>query len=219
MASRVRRLADTGMEIGKAGPTRRDQTEQRPDWTRRGAAGQAPVELRSDAFSSRWRGSGRGRADAGDHLAHSGAVRIVPGSFAMMDETEAAELAHRARRPNGAAQACKNCCYWDIRSFEIKQLETERAANEVFSDLMAECRRHAPYPMERHIGHMTSLLGLIAWSVEKTANVKHESDNIYSADTIAENEVNEWPMTNANDWCGDFLKRDNLSNQREINPC
>jgi hypothetical protein len=122
------------------------------------------------------------------------------------DELSKNELAQRARRPSGVTQACRNCYYWDFSRHDAKQLENE--AGEIFSDVRAECRRHAPRPTEHNIHHMTQLLGLIAWAAEEAANVRHEDpEDHYGAEGKDEFYVHEWPHTGAHDWCGEFVRR------------
>jgi hypothetical protein len=118
--------------------------------------------------------------------------------------------AELARRPGGAKQMCKYCWYWDVNSWELEDLEKEIARGAHLSDMNGACRRHAPRAIERLRDQATELLGKIALAAEKLAGIEHEDDpqeTIYYTTSIYGNEIHQWPLTNAHDWCGDFQER------------
>ncbi len=102
--------------------------------------------------------------------------------------------AERARRPQGWAQRCARCWYWEVEDLE-QALEND--------EIIGACHRYAPH-MPHH--HSAEALGLIAWAVETSANIEHGNFD-YGFECV-EHPFSDWPRTRAHDWCGEFLKRE-----------
>ena len=91
-----------------------------------------------------------------------------------------------ARKALGSDARCRNCIFWQPDGWQ------------------GECRRHAPAPMQVLIEDIRFLIGKIAWATEKQANVKHDKCADYEGGSMGDFGVNQWPSTNADDWCGEF---------------
>ena len=76
---------------------------------------------------------------------------------------------------------------------------------------VGECRRHAPIPMSYVMTMIASFTGETGWAVNTMANVEMDPKEEETLDRGAEGteqfEVHQWPIVQANDWCGDFDKR------------
>jgi hypothetical protein len=52
-------------------------------------------------------------------------------------------------------------------------------------------------------------LGRILWAVEESANIEHEEENDYLFEYVTPfSNYSNWAPTDADDWCGEFLKRE-----------
>jgi hypothetical protein len=108
------------------------------------------------------------------------------------------------QRPLGRTMLCQNCTYWG--PFDQKQLDEDNIKGP-FSDIFAECRRRAPVPLQHIILHTGQMTAQVAFAVNILAKIKINENDDYELGTVYENHVHEWPMTNANDWCGEFKRR------------
>jgi hypothetical protein len=103
-----------------------------------------------------------------------------------------------ARRGVPDAQ-CRFCIFWSLRGWR----EEKKAADDV--DVHGECRRHAPRPMQGLFQRIGDMLGAIAWATEAQANIEHKDDMDYNFEGTDIYETDyAWPLTNIDDWCGDF---------------
>jgi hypothetical protein len=116
-------------------------------------------------------------------------------------------LEERDRRPLGRTMLCQNCIYWTpLGSFDQKELDEDNAKGP-FSDIFAECRRRAPVPLQHIILHTGQMTAQVAFAVNVLAKIKINEHDDYEMGSVYEDQVHEWPMTNANDWCGEFVER------------
>jgi hypothetical protein len=92
-------------------------------------------------------------------------------------------------------ERCGNCRYWDRSELtEIEPNDEERSA----------CHRHAPSPLQGELGKIGGMLGNIRWCIEGMSNTEHSDDADYNFELRDSYEVDEWPRTRADDWCGEF---------------
>jgi hypothetical protein len=100
----------------------------------------------------------------------------------------------RLFRPGGDGQRCSRCQYWEPH-LVLEKMER------------GECHRHAPSPLQAVISKIGQAIGAAAWACEKTANIEHDEDpeTDYTFENTDQYEVNEWPYTSDNDWCGEFI--------------
>ena len=89
-------------------------------------------------------------------------------------------------------EICGRCQFWEF----IRKPKDDYA--------WGECRRHAPQPTQFLLGIIARNSGGIRWAVEESANVEHENEDDYCVETTEQYEVNEWPHTQCNQWCGEF---------------
>jgi hypothetical protein len=102
----------------------------------------------------------------------------------------------RSFRPGGDGQRCSRCQYWEPH-LALKEMER------------GECHRHAPSPLQAVISKIGKAIGAAAWACEETANIEHGDDKGLGTDYTFEcqdqYEVDEWPYTSEDDWCGEFI--------------
>jgi hypothetical protein len=110
------------------------------------------------------------------------------------------------QRPLGRTMRCQNCAYWEFPLRQKQQLDDDNAKGP-FSDIYAECRRHAPIPLQYVILHIGQLTAQVAVAVNILAGIKMSENDDYELGSDYEDNIHEWPMTNANAWCGEFEQR------------
>lgn len=128
------------------------------------------------------------------------------------DDLALKELESFRQRPLGEKMRCQFCVYWALDSVFANKNRKQLALDNdtklgVYSDVSAECRRHAPVPQDITQDIQLEFLSRVTWVVEELARIKH-TDKHDDIGSTAEDHVHEWPMTNANDWCGDFVARE-----------
>jgi hypothetical protein len=87
---------------------------------------------------------------------------------------------------------CGKCRFWEF-SYRPKE-----------DYAWGECRRHAPQPTQFLLSVIAKNTGGIRWAVEESANIEHEDNDDYVVETTEQYEVNEWPHTQCDEWCGEF---------------
>lgn len=126
-----------------------------------------------------------------------------------IDELSKQVLDERSRRPGGSGTICQRCCYWECTKYDTAQLAKDNSEQGgAWSDIFGFCKRHAPIPVQAITHHMGQLLGEIALMLHGAHNYELTKNRDYHLEGRDTFEVNEWPMTNANDWCGDFKAAD-----------
>jgi hypothetical protein len=101
----------------------------------------------------------------------------------------------RSFRPGGNGQCCSRCQYWEPH-LVVREMER------------GECHRHAPSPLQAVISKIGHAIGAVAWACEQTANIRHDDDDLgtdYTFESTDQYEVDEWPYTSHDDWCGEFI--------------
>jgi hypothetical protein len=93
-------------------------------------------------------------------------------------------------------ERCGNCRYWDrdLDEMEIEPNDEERNG----------CHRHAPSPLQGVLTKIGEMLGAIRWCIEEMSNTEHSDDADYNFELRDSYEVDDWPRTRADDWCGEF---------------
>jgi hypothetical protein len=125
-----------------------------------------------------------------------------------LDETTKSKIAERARRPGGADTVCQKCAYWSATNWGRKQLEKDNSEHGgIWSDVFGFCKRRAPTPIPALLYQMAQLIGEIAIIQHEAHNYTLTENRDYDMDGRNVFEVHEWPLTNANDWCGEFTGR------------
>ena len=124
-----------------------------------------------------------------------------------MKKIEDPILTERDRRPLGRTMLCQNCAYWETRAFNRATL-TEDNAIGPWSDVVGECKRRAPVPQQHIARHIGQLTAQAAFALNTMANIEIDKDDDYELGSVYEDQVHEWPMTNANDWCGEFKRKE-----------
>jgi hypothetical protein len=128
-----------------------------------------------------------------------------------LTELDERELLNRDRRPLGRMMLCQNCIYWEIADYNCDQLIKDNAKG-AFSDVVGECRRCAPRPLQHIILHTGQMVARAAFALNTMAKIPiNEEADDYEMGSTYEDNVHEWPMTNANAWCGEFKKREEIS--------
>jgi hypothetical protein len=109
--------------------------------------------------------------------------------------TEMTEF-QRSFRPGGDGQCCSRCQYWEPH-LVVEVMER------------GEYHRHAPSPLQTVISKIGKAIGAAAWACEQTANIRHGDDDDFGIDYLFEGadqyEIDEWPYTSHDDWCGEFI--------------
>jgi len=136
---------------------------------------------------------------------HRTPVTLPPSKI--MNETEHKVLAERDRRPLGRTMLCQNCAYWEISSYSEATLAEDNTIGP-FSDVSGECRRRAPVPQQHIVLHTGQLTAQAAYALNIMANIKIDENDDYELGSVYEDQVHEWPMTNANAWCGEFKRKE-----------
>ena len=101
---------------------------------------------------------------------------------------------------------CPDCIYWYIDSWRV---EKAILADEDFFDQTprGQCRRRAPVPQPLIAVLTGQLAGSIAWATEAAANISHGDAEAGGTDYSLEQsdvyEIDTWPLTTVNDWCGE----------------
>jgi hypothetical protein len=99
----------------------------------------------------------------------------------------------------GGRVHCQHCVYWLIDWLDEKKLIEDDEEDGV----RGQCRRHAPTPFAQVALRTAQMAGDTAWAAEESASIKHSEAEDYSAEGLDMCEVDEWPMTLPDAWCGD----------------
>jgi hypothetical protein len=86
-----------------------------------------------------------------------------------------------------SAPKCGTCRFWDAGSSERDEWA------------QGYCRRHAPQTYSRHL---FGILGRMLWAMETHANIEHDEDFDYLAETNESHDM-RWPRTYIDEACGD----------------
>lgn len=98
-----------------------------------------------------------------------------------------------------SARPCSKCAYW----------QPEEPFDE--GDPSGECRRRSPPTFNRVEHQMASMLGQLAWAVHQKAGMElrpHEERDFDPDGNATDHAI--WPITSADDWCGEFVARVNI---------
>jgi hypothetical protein len=100
---------------------------------------------------------------------------------------------------------CSDCIYWYVESWRVEKAILN---DEDFNDHTprGQCRRRAPIPQPFIVVLTGQLAGSIAWATEAAANIPHAEEEWgtdYHVDGTDVYEIDEWPLTTVNHWCGD----------------
>lgn len=107
----------------------------------------------------------------------------------------------KQERRGGAV--CQKCIYWEPDFLQAeRQLVMDKES--IWSDVLGFCHRHAPQPSMSMIHHMLQLIGESTWALNSIANIENDESQDYRPECRDVFEVHEWPLTNANAWCGEF---------------
>ena len=89
-------------------------------------------------------------------------------------------------------EICGRCRFWE---FVCKTAD----------DLAwGECRRRAPQPTQFLLSIIAKNTGATRWAVEESATIEHDDNDDYLVETTEQYEVNEWPLVQCDEWCGEF---------------
>jgi hypothetical protein len=95
--------------------------------------------------------------------------------------------------------------YWmPSNRWDEADLIKDNDRSGIWSDVVGECHRRAPSPTQAMMSRIASLIGEIAWASNEIANIESEEHGDYELGATDIYHIHEWPMTGANDWCGDF---------------
>src|SRR5262249_41447658 len=91
---------------------------------------------------------------------------------------------------------CARCRFWEF----LHQPRHEYSHGQ--------CHRRAAVAIPEAISDVCKFLGRIACATEETANVEHEEVMVdYRYESVDKFHINEWPITSAWAWCGEFEPR------------
>lgn len=100
---------------------------------------------------------------------------------------------------------CSDCIYWYVESWQVeKAILNDEDIND--HTPRGECRRRAPIPQPFIAVITAQLAGSIAWATEAAANIPHTKwggGSDYHVEGTDVFEIDEWPLTAIDDWCGD----------------
>jgi hypothetical protein len=114
------------------------------------------------------------------------------------------EKRDRAARYGGFR--CADCIYWYVDGWRV---EKAVLANEDLDDETprGQCRRKAPIAQPLMVLLTGQLAGSIAWATEAMARIPHSDREAGGTDYHLEStdvyEIDEWPLTTVNSWCGE----------------
>ena len=120
--------------------------------------------------------------------------------FGAWDEAKKSDLAARY-----GGFRCADCIYWYTESWRVeKAVLNDEDIND--HTPRAQCRRKAPIPQPFITVITGQLAGSIAWATEAAANIPHTKSGAgadYHVEGADVYEIDEWPMTKVDDWCGE----------------
>jgi len=94
---------------------------------------------------------------------------------------------------------CRDCIHWLIGWHDEKRLIEGDEEEKV----RGQCRRKAPTPFSFLAVRHAEMASDAAWAAEEFANIKHEDAGEYAIDGMDMFQVDEWPLTLPDAWCGD----------------
>jgi hypothetical protein len=132
-----------------------------------------------------------------------------------MDSLDIWRASQQRRRPD-EGMLCQNCVYWVVDNWTDERRLAKANMNGFWSDVRGFCKKHAPTPTSQLLHEIAQFAGEAAWALDEMAKIQTEDCKDYRVETKEIFYINEWPMTDANAWCGEFKAGRKLPTMEEL---